>query len=265
MRLKNINELLYDMNLFESSLENFIDDASRTPESGENLQFLRDMIIICQRLYLSDTYKTALKSMRDILWESSLPGIRREGLLPGKIKDLSGRKKRHGPDFFRKRSERSLRAGTPVTLNFSRLFDGEYMIHTEIAAVNGTSVDIAYSDDMTKIREFRLPFVDYQYSCCYHGHGISAGRGWRAVSITGTMTKVNENEAYIQVDTALEIGKDYEIVFELSEFRFNVKSVLLSSRFSKITKYHDLLFKFSDLTGAGKTVLVKYITEKLSR
>jgi hypothetical protein len=116
---------------------------------------------------------------------------------------------------------------------------------------------------MVKIREFRLPFVDINIPV--EISALESAPAEKAVSIQGNMTRVNENEAYIQVEMALEIGKDYEIVFELNEFRFNIKSVLLSARFSKITRYHDLLFKFSDLTGAGKTVLVKYITEKLSR
>ena len=262
LKLSNPKELVSNSGLFESTLPDFIEYLKRQTEGEENLVgIFRDLTTIYERLYITGSLRKPLESMADIeegeiLYFTTENGGVYLGKTLGRGSNFIALKL-----FTPAKNLKSFENETPVAIRVLRINDAEYLINTVAMGIDGNIVKVKLSDDLTREREFRHPYINVVIP------GVV-----EVVSLTGeaepeqiecSILKINEYECVLRISVPLEYGREYPISFELSKFRFNINSRIVSSKTVETESVYYLTFKFLDMTDPGKVILTRYIAESM--
>lgn len=263
LKLSNPKDLITNSALFESTLTDFIEYLTRQTEGEENLiGIFRDLTTIYERLYIAGSHRKTLESMSDIE-EGEIVYFTTENcdVYLGKV---AGR----GSDFIvlklftPEKNLKNFENETPVFLYSLRINDAEYLIKTVTAGIDVNTLRIRLTDDFTREREFRHPYINVVIPAIVAVPPPNA-TDEPGPPIECTILKLNEYECVIRIPSPLEYSRVYPITFEISKYKFSVNSRVISSKTVETENVYYLTFKFIDMTDPGKVILTKYIAESL--
>jgi len=262
LKLSNPRTLTTDSSLFESGLSDFLEYLKGQPEVADNLTAIfRDLSMIYERLYVVTMGRTSLESMveledGEILYITTESGAIYLAKIAGRGGNFLELKL-----FMPAKNLRDFENEQKVSLHVIRINDAEYLIKTVTLGTDLGFLRVRISDDISKEREFRHPYVNVvipAFVTVLSPDGTSDPQ-----KIEGSMVKLNDFECIIRMPAALDFEKEYPVAFELNKFNFNVNSKLISSKTVEGERVYYLTFKFLDLTEAGKTVLTRFLAETL--
>jgi len=262
LKLTQPTVLVTNSELFESTLSDFIEYLKKQTEGEDNLrEIFRDLTIIYERLYISGSLKKPLESMADI----------EDGEIVYFTTDSSevylGKVAGRGSSFIElmlfapAKNLRIFENETAVSLHVLRVNDAEYLIPTVTMGIDGNIVKVKLSDDITREREFRHPYINVVLPGVVTV--LSQTGAAEPEQIECSILKINEYECVLRIPVPLEYGREYPISFEISKFKFNVTSRIVSSKTVETESVYYLTFKFLDMTDPGKVILTRYIAESM--
>jgi len=262
LKLAHPKDLVSNPVLFESTLTDFIEYLKKQTEAEEHLrEIFRDLVMIYEKLYIAGVHRKTLESMADIEDGEILYFTTKSGeVYLGKV---SGR----GSDFIalqlftQAKNLKNFENETPLSLHLLRINDAEYLIRTATAGVDVNALKIRFSDDLTREREFRHPYINVVIPATVTIDAHDAAK--EPVTIEATILKLNENECVIRIPAPLEYNREYPVSFEISKYKFNINSRIISSKTVETENVYYLTFKFLEMTDPGKLILTRYISESL--
>jgi hypothetical protein len=258
LKLSNPKELVTNSDLFESTLPHFIQYLKKQTEGEDALvEIFRDLIIIYGRLYITGSLRKSPESMADIedgeiLYFTTESGEvylgkaleRKSNFIPLKI-------------FNPAKNLRSFENETPVSIHLLRLNDGEYLIKTLTMGIDLNTLKVKLTDDFTQEREFRHPYINVVIPAVVTIESLAPASEPERVECS--ILKINEYECVLRISLALEYGREYLVSFEISKYKFNINSRIVSSRTVETESVYYLTFKFLNITDPGKLILSRYI------
>lgn len=262
LRLAHPNELVKSSALFESTLTDFIEYLKKQTEDEENLRSIfRDLTIIYERLYISGTQRKPLESMNDIeegeiLYLTTESGGVYLGKTAGRGSNFLALK-----IFTPAKNFRNIENEVPVSLHILRINDAEYLIRTNTIGTDLDNLKVKMSDDFSREREFRHPYINVVIPAVVTV--VSLNGTTEPELIEGTILKLNEFECVLRIPSPLEYNREYPVNFELSKYKFNVNSRIVSSKTVETENVYYLTFKFLDMSEPGKVILTRYVAESL--
>jgi len=264
LKLSNPKELVSNPALFESTLTDFIEYLKKQTEGEENIKgIFRDLIIIYEKLYFLNRQIKPLTSMKEIeegeilyFTTEAEAGEIYLGKVAGKGNDYIAIKL-----FTADKNLKNFENEIPVSLHLLRVNDAEYLLKTVSAGVDVNTLKIRLTDDFTREREFRHPYINVIIPAIVTIPSPQASI--EPDMIECTILQLNEHECVIRISSPLDYKKDYPITFEISKFKFNVNSRLMSLKTVESESVYYLTFKFLNITEAGINIITKYIAESL--
>lgn len=262
LKLSNPKELITNSALFESTLTDFIEYLTKQTEGEENLiGIYRDLTTIYERLYISGSHRKPIESMTDI-GDGEILYFTTENCDVYLGKTISRGNnfialKLFTPDKNLKNFENEI----PISLYCLRINDAEYLIKTVTAGVDINTLKIKLSDDFSREREFRHPYINVVLPAIVYVTPAIADE--EPEPIECSILKINEYECVVRIPSQLEYSRIYPISFEISKYKFNVNSRVISSKTVETESVYYLTFKFLDMTDPAKVILTKYIAESL--
>jgi hypothetical protein len=262
LKLSNPKELVSNSGLFEATLPDFIEYLKKQTEGEENLVgIFRDLTTIYERLYITGSLRKPLESMTDIeegeiLYFTTEDG----GVYLGKA---SGR----GSNFIAlklftpAKNLKNFENETSVAIRVLRINDAEYLIKTVTAGIDLNTLKVKLSDDFTREREFRHPYINVVIPAIVTIEPLAPASEPERVECS--ILKINEYECVLRIPLPLEYGREYLISFEISKYKFNINSRIVSSKTVETESVYYLTFKFLDMTDPGKVILTRYIAESM--
>lgn len=262
LKLSNPKDLISNSSLFESILTDFIEYLKGETEEGENLiDIFRDLTTIYERLYIARSHRKALESMSDIedgeiIYFTTESGDIYLGKIAGRGADFLALKL-FTPDKDLKIFENE----TAVALHPLRINDAEYLVHTTTAGIDINTVKVKLTEDFTREREFRHPYINVVIQALVT---IQPPIGEEEIPpVECTILKLNEYECVARISTQLEYSREYPLSFELNNYRFNTLSRVISSKTVETENVYYLTFKFHNMSDPARIILTKYIAESL--
>lgn len=262
LKLAHPSDLVINSSLFESTLSDFIEYLKKQTEGEDNLrEIFRDLTIIYERLYISGSLKKPLESMADIEDGEILYFTTDSGEV------YLGKAAGRGSNFIElllftpAKNLRIFENESAISLHVLRVNDAEYLIRTVSMGIDGNIVKVKLSDDLSREREFRHPYINVVIPAIVTVEPLSAAGEPEKVECS--ILKINEYECVTRIPVPLEYGREYHISFEISKFKFNVNSRIVSSKTVETESVYYLTFKFLDMTEPGKVILTRYIAESL--
>ncbi len=262
LKLSNPKDLVSNAALFESILPDFIEYLKKQTVGDDNLrEIFRDLTIIYERLYIKGSLGKPLESMADIEDGDILYFTADSGEVY--LSKVAGR----GSNFIElmlftpAKNLRIFENESAVSLHALRINDAEYLINTVTMGIDGNIVKVKLTDDLTREREFRHPYINVVIPAIVSVESLTAVE--EPEHIECSILKINEYECVIRIPVPLEYGREYPISFEISKFRFNVNSRIVSSKTVETESVYYLTFKFLDMTEPGKVILIRYIAESM--
>lgn len=262
LKLSNPKDLVSSSALFESTLADFIEFLKSQTEGEENLMgIFRDLTTIYERLYTSGSSRKPVESMTDIeegeiLYFTTENGEVYLGKASGRGSGFIALK-----IFTPSKILRNFENETPVSLHVLRINDAEYLIKTVTSGTDINTVKVKISDDVTREREFRHPYINVVVPAVVTV--VSPAGLTEPELIECTILKINEYECVIRIPSPLEYEREYPLSFEINKYKFNVNSRIVSSKTVETESVYYLTFKFLDMSDPGKVILTRYIAESL--
>jgi hypothetical protein len=262
LKLSNPKELVSNSALFESTLSDFIEYLKKQTEGEENLAgIFRDLTTIYERLYIAGTIRKPLESMADIedgeiLYFTAESGEVYLGKAVGRGGDFIALK-----IFTPAKNLKNFEDETPVSLHLLRINDAEYLARTVTMGIDVNTLLVKFSDDFIREREFRHPYINVVIPGVVTIPSLTGAE--EPEQIECSILKINEYECVLRIPSPLEYGREYPISFEISKYRFNVNSRIVSSKTVETESVYYLTFKFLDMTDPGKVILTRYIAESM--
>jgi hypothetical protein len=260
LKLSNPRVLTTDSSLFESGLSDFLEYLKGQPEVSENLTAIfRDLSMIYERLYIVTMGRMSLESMveledGEILYITTESGAIYLAKVAGRGGNFLALKL-----FIPAKNLRDFDNEQKVSLHVIRINDAEYLINTVTMGIDLGFLRVKISDDITKEKEFRHPYVNVVIPA--YVTVLSPDGTTEPQKIEGSMVKLNDFECILRMPASLNFEKEYPVAFELNKFNFNVNSKIISSKTVEGENVYYLTFKFLDLSEAGKTVLTRFMAE----
>lgn len=262
LKLSNPKELVTDSALFESILSDFIEYLKNQTDGAEHMAAIfRDLATIYERLYIAGSHRKQLESMKDIedgeiLYFTTDAGDIYLGKVSGRGGDHLAVKL-----FTLTKYLGFIEKGMHVALHLLRINDAEYLINTAVAGVEGDELLVSFSDDFTKEREFRHPYVNVVIPAIVT---VDSPDGMTEPEIIeGTILKINEYECVMRISSHLSYGREYPVSFEINKYKFVVDSRIVSLKTVETENVYYLTFKFIRMSDAGKVILTRYISESV--
>ncbi len=262
LKLSNPKELVSNSGLFESTLPAFIEYLKKQTEEEETLVgIFRDLTTIYERLYITGSLRRPLESMADIEGGEILYfTIENGGVYLGKV---SGR----GSNFITlnlftpAKNLRNFEKETPIALRVLRINDAEYLIKTVTMGIDQNTLKVKLSDDFTREREFRHPYINVAIPAIVTIEPLDLASETEMVECS--ILKINEYECVLRIPVPLEYEREYLVSFEISKYKLNVKSRIVSSKTVEAESVYYQTFKFLDMTEPGKVILTRYIAASM--
>jgi len=264
LQLENPMDILSNSKLIESNLTGFIEYLKGDVEDEDDLEeTFRDFIFIFDRLFGAKQLKIRIPvdSMSEIeIGEVLYIKTEENEIYLGK--NFAKKEDYFELHLFIPQSElKYLEDEINVSIHLIKPDDGEYLIHTVTMGIKPkfNLLLVKISDDFTKVREFRHPYIDVMipaYITIYSQDGKE-----EPANIECTIFKINEDECVLRINTALEYEREYPISFKLDEFEYNVYSRVISLKIIEKESIYYTTFKFMDMTEDGKKIIIKRISE----
>jgi len=269
LQLQNPMDIISNTKLFESNLTDFIGYLQDNAEDKDYLDedeleaIFRDFIFIIDRLFGPKQLKIRIpiNSMAEIeIGEVLYIKTETDEILFGKI----AAKKEDCFElylFISPEELKYLEDEINVSIHIIKPDDAEYLIQTVTMGINPKSnlLLVKNSDDFTKVREFRHPYIDVMipaYITIYSQDGTKEPENFEC-----TIFKINEEECIMRVEIQLEYEKEYPVSFEIDGFKYNVYSRMISLKTIGKDKVYYSILKFVDMTEEGKKIIIKKIAE----
>lgn len=262
LKLSNPKELITNSALFESTLTDFIEYLTKQTEGEENLiGIYRDLTTIYERLYIAGSHRKPIEAMTDIE-DGEIIYFTTEScdVYLGKVISRGNSfitLKLFTPDKNLKNFENEI----PISLYCLRINDAEYLIKTVTTGVDINTLNVRFSDDFSREREFRHPYINVVLPAIVYVMPVIAAE--EPEPIECSILKINEYECVVRIPSPLEYSRIYPISFEVNKYKFNVNSRVISSKTVETESVYYLTFKFLDMTDPAKVILTKYIAESL--
>ncbi len=261
-KLAEPKELFVNHALFEALLDGFGKYIQEQNSSGEDLiSIYRNVVIIYQKLYSFTLHRNHLTSMAEledgeILYLSNENGEFFLGKVDGRGNDFIT-VKLFSPDS----SNNFFHNGNPVFLHPLRVNDAEYLIKTVTAGEDSKALKISLTDNFTRIREFRHPYinVDIPAILLIPPDNSSDEPEKKECSIL----KLNEHECVVRFSNQVRYDRDYQLEFEILDFKFSINTVLMSTLKVDSDRVYFHTLKFKNLTEAGAKILAEYVSGNL--
>ncbi len=264
LKLKDSINILQNPDLFELSLGSFLPFLREQEELQESLhQISIDIIKTYEKLYHRKSVKKTLDRLTDLETDILLCFFTEENdVFIGRV--IGNKDKMLSVKLFRNPGEYRDFAGKPIRVYLWRKGDAEYTFDTAIATVENKLIGIPLPDVFTRGEEERHPYIDTIISCIITELKAEeeAGLG-EAVQINGTIYKMNEFEAIVRVAEKLDYEKSYSLQFELSEFKINITSKVISDRTITEESVSYYTFRLLEMSDPARNILTKYIQERL--
>lgn len=261
-RMKNPRELLSDSELFKSSISRLLPYLREHVEQENAMSAIcRDLVLIYEKLYRASSFRKPLKTMADIEDGQIVYIITNSDLVY--LAEVAG----HEKDslsvqlFSGNRDIMELAEDQPVSIHVLRINDAEYMAETHTLGLDGTILTVALSDDFIREKEFRHPYVNVIIQTVLQKIKLSPVE--EDEESRATIFRLNEYECVIRIPNPLEYNREYLINFEMMEYKFSMKTHIIASRTVEEENIFYYTLKFMDPTEAGKSVLIRFITDHM--
>lgn len=262
LKLSQPKELVSNSKLFESILTDFIEYLKGETEGEEDMSSIfRDLTMIYEKLYIAGSHRTALEKMADIedgeiLYFATESGDVYLGKVAGRGSGFLALKL-FTPDKNLKNFENDI----PVELHLLRVNDAEYMVKTSTAGIDINTVRVKFSDELSKEREFRHPYINVVLPAVVTVPSLTGDN--EPEKIECSMLKLNEYECVVRIPSSLEYNREYAVSFEINRYKFNVNSRIVSSKTVETESVYYLTFRFLDMTDPARVILTRYIAESM--
>jgi hypothetical protein len=273
--LKDPNEMLEDPILFESSIKKY-EDIEKTDLQVESIRTIcRDIVISYEKLYHPATYKKPLNTLSEIENNILICLFNEEGdVFIGKIMS-----KNQGRMTIRLiRTPETVRSliKKKISVYLFRAGDAEYNFDAIILDYIDKTIDIAIPEKYSRGMAVRLPYVDVIIPCTITKEikpvkeKDTKGKESKKETVSeednilsGSIFKINENEALIRLARIIDYNIDYYLDFVISDFNIKIKSNVISELTIHENNIQYCTFKFNTISDAAKNVLKNFIMERL--
>ena len=254
--------------LFESAIGSFMAYLMNSEETRDSLESIcKDLIITYEKMYhpsqfrepLYDLHALELNTMLYFKSEDDNVAIGKvDTITPDKINIRFFRKPKFIIDRFTENE---------VEVFFWRSGDAEYSFTTSVIEITDGIIQVAIPESFKRGKEVRHPYVEVIIPCVIEeiegsDGQVSTGKT-QEKEIKGTMYRFNEYEAVIRVSTDIDYNKQYSLNFELSDFKIEIVTQLLSDRTITEEQVYYVTFRFVSMSDAAKNIIKKYIAEHL--
>jgi hypothetical protein len=265
LKLKESINLLRNPDLFESSLGKFLSFLREQEEHEESLHSISiDIIKTYEKLYHPESNKKPLDRIQDLEVDILTCFFTEEreayiGRVLEKDEKSISLKIFGSPDLLQESIDE------PIKVYLWRKGDAEYTFDSKIINIENEMIYIELPEKFTRGEEVRHPYVDTIIPCTV-SNLLSQGETERkdeSEKTNGTIYKLNEFESVLRLSSKLDYEKSYALEFELSDFKMNISSKVISDR--TITEEHIsyYTFRFIDMSEPAKNILTGYIKEHL--
>ena len=264
LKLRDSINILQNPDLFEASLGNFLSFLREQEEQQESLhQISIDIIKTYEKLYHAKGIKKPLDRLTDLETDILLCFFTEENdVFIGRV--IENTEKKLSVRLFRSPGEYRDFTGKPIRVYLWRKGDAEYTFDATIATIANKLITIALPDVFARGEEERHPYIDTIISCTV---SELKEEGEAAISeedkINGTIYKMNEFEAILRLAKKLNYEKSYSLQFELSDFKLNITSKVISDRTITEESISYYTFRFLEMSDPARNILTKYIQERL--
>lgn len=262
LKLSDPKVLVTNSVLFESILSDFVEYLKKQTEGEENIAAIfRDLAIIYERLYFTGLPKKIFESMDEIENGEIVSFTTEQGEVY--LAKVAGR----GAGFIALNlitsggDLKSFENETAIEMRLLRLNDAEYLIKTVTAGIDLNSLRVRMSDEITREREFRHPYINAVIPATVTIASLTGES--EPEKLECTILQLNENECVVRISSRLDYGREYPVAFEIDKYKFNINSRIVSSKTVDTESVYYLTFRFLDMTEPGKVILTKYISESV--
>lgn len=265
LKLKDSINLLRNPDLFESSLGKFLSFLREQEEQEESLHAISiDIIKTYEKLYHPESYKKPLDRIQDLEVDILTCFFTEErGAYIGRVlekDDKSISLKIFGnPDLLQESID------APIKVYLWRKGDAEYTFNSKIINIENDMLYIELPEEFIRGEEVRHPYVDTIIPCTVSNmlaQGEKEARD-KSEKINGTIYKLNEFESVLRLASKLDYEKNYALEFELSDFKINISSKVISDRTITEENISYYTFRFIEMSEPAKNILTRYIKEHL--
>lgn len=265
LKLKDSINLLRNPDLFESSLGKFLSFLREQEEHEESLHAISiDIIKTYEKLYHPESYKKPLDRIQDLEVDILICFFTEErGAYIGRVLERDEKsislKIFGNPDLLLESIE------MPIKVYLWRKGDAEYTFNSKIINIENDLLYIELPEEFTRGEEVRHPYVDTIIPCTVSNLLSQGETGARVESekINGTIYKLNEFESVLRLSSKLDYEKNYSLEFELSDFKMNISSKVISDRTITEENISYYTFRFVEMSEPAKNILTRYIKEHL--
>jgi hypothetical protein len=265
LKLKDTINLLRNPELFESSLGKFLSFLREQEEEEESLHSISiDIIKTYEKLYHPESYKKPLDRIQDLEVDILICFFVEEGdVYIGRI--LEKDDKSMTLKIFGSSIALHEFMDFPIKIYLWRKGDAEYTFNSKIINIENEMITIELPEEFIRGEEVRHPYIDTIIPCTVSDLLLTEETKKKDESekINGTIYKVNEFEAVLRLSSKLDYEKSYSLEFELTGFKMNITSKVISDRTITEEKISYYTFRFIDMSEPARNILLRYIKERL--
>lgn len=271
LQLSDPNQILTDFEIFELAIEKFIPILIKKNEQKKSLSSVyKNITMTYEKLYHPASYNKPLDNLHEVEDNQMLFfATKDKNLYLGKIKD----KDANGINihiFLNPEKLQNLSGGDKIRLYIWRIADAEYAFTTKILKLENNVLTIETSDEFTKGKEFRHPYIDVMIPTTLTKSvpddvkvPILTKTNEEPEEIRGTIFRLNDGESIIRLSKKLDYKQNYFIEFELMDFSFKIKSTIIADTAGEGKNIIHYTMKFQDVTNLAQNILKKFIKEHL--
>ncbi len=260
LQLTRPDRILAEPALFENSAGKLLSFLKQKQEGSFSISSVcRDLTIAYEKLYHPSSAKKPLERIQDIEADRLLYFVADDNnVYFGKIIDTA--EDSIVVRMFRSAKElQFLETESTMKVTIWRLGDAEYYF-TTTGILRGDRLIMKAPDEFTREQEFRYPYVDTILLCEI---STEADDGETPEKIRATIFKINEKESVIRLKQTLDYSSEYILEFELSDFKFTIKSKIIANRSISEAHINYYTLKFGEISPAAVNVLKNYLIEHL--
>jgi hypothetical protein len=272
LRLNTPVQLINNPEYFEQALGKFLDYVRRRGEKEESdTDMCREIALIYENLYHRTTYKKPLNSIREMELNKLLYFTSDGDAHLGKL--ISQAEKSFEVLLLGNTKKlKHLETGANVKVFLWRAGDAEYFFESKIAGIEDNIVNIEIPETFTRGKEFRHPYVEVLIEAVLRevipvweakeGEQTEPARVENP-PIPCTLFKLNNYEAVARVNHKLDYRIKYFLEFTIDDFKFSIKTHILSNRIVEDEQIYYNTIKFEEMSEAAGRILKNYISERL--
>lgn len=256
LHLKKPNILLDDSHLFEKAIGKFLLFLRNQNENEDSIASIaKEIVILYEKIYHPTKIKKPLESLADLELKQMIYFLTdsKETFLGKLVKKTETKL---ALQLFRPANRlQSLKNTRQVSVHVWRIGDAEYTFTADFLQLQKNIAILKIPDEFNRRNEFRHPFIEVLISLdIIYDYDQKA---W------GTITKINDYEAVVKSSQQLDYQKEYQLYFEILEFKVHITGKLIADKTVEEEKVYYYTFKFIEMSEPARNVLKSYIYEHL--